>query len=69
VPFGDVDEAHARREGEGSLAAWRDEHRRFFAASAPAGRTVDDGTLVVLERFVVVVPASARRAARRAGLL
>ena len=69
VPFGEVGEAHARREGMESLEAWRAEHRRFFTEHAPAGRTVDDGTQVVLERFVVLVPATARRAAKRAGLL
>lgn len=69
VRFGDVDEAHARREGEGSLAEWRAEHRRFFEEHAPAGQRVEEETQVVLERFVVVVPAQARRSARRAGLL
>ncbi len=69
VRFGDVDEEHARREGEGSLERWRAEHRRFFEEHAPAGQRVDEDTRVVLERFVVVVPARARRAARRAGLL
>ncbi|SOC56675.1 ASCH domain-containing protein [Ornithinimicrobium cerasi] len=69
VRFGEVDEDHARREGEGSLEEWRAEHRAFFARSAPPGQAVDEDTQVVLERFVVVVPATARRAARRAGLL
>ena len=69
VRFGDVDEEHARREGEGSLERWRADHRRFFEEHAPAGQRVDEDTRVVLERFVVVVPARARRAARRAGLL
>lgn len=69
VRFGDVDEAHARREGEGSLADWRAEHQAFFERTAPVGQAVDDDMLVVLERFVVVVPADARRKARRAGML
>lgn len=69
VRLGDVGEEHARREGEGSLEQWRAAHRRLFAESAPHGQEVDDDTRVVLERFVVVVPAAARRAARRAGLL
>lgn len=69
VRFGDVDEEHARREGEDSLADWRAEHRSFFERIAPAGQVIDDDMLVVLERFVVLVPASARRRARRAGLL
>lgn len=69
VRFGEVDEAHARREGEDSLEHWRARNRRELAEHAPAGTTVDDGTQVVLERFVVLVPATARRAAKRAGLL
>ncbi|HSP60005.1 MAG TPA: ASCH domain-containing protein [Ornithinimicrobium sp.] len=69
VRFGDVDEDHARREGEGTLEQWRAEHRQFFEEHAPDGQRVDEDTRVVLERFVVVVPAQARRSARRAGLL
>ncbi|RIK17564.1 MAG: ASCH domain-containing protein [Acidobacteria bacterium] len=69
VPYGEVDEAHALREGFGSLAEWRAEHRRFFTEHAPAGRELTDETMLVLERFVVLVPATARRAAKRAGLL
>jgi uncharacterized protein YhfF len=69
VRFGNVDEDHARREGEGSLEDWRTAHRALFAEGARPGEEVVDGTMVVLERFVVVVPAGARRAARRAGLL
>ncbi|MFK5633637.1 MULTISPECIES: ASCH domain-containing protein [unclassified Ornithinimicrobium] len=68
VRFGEVDEEHARREGEGSLDEWRAVHRAIFASTAPPGQEVTDDTLVVLERFVVVVPASARRAAKRNGL-
>lgn len=68
VRLGDVDEDHARREGEGSLEQWRAVHREVFAGTAPQGQAGDD-TMVVLERFVVVVPATARRAAKRAGLL
>lgn len=65
--FADVSAEHARLEGEGdgSLEHWRAVHREAFAASAPHGEPVDDDTLVVLERFEVLVPASARRAARR----
>jgi uncharacterized protein YhfF len=49
-PFGLVDEAFARMEGEGdrSLAYWRDEHLRFFAS---LGKPVDDDTMVVLDTF------------------
>jgi uncharacterized protein YhfF len=69
VRFGDVDADHARREGEESLEEWRRAHRAFFAEGTPEGREVTDDLPVVLERFVVVVPATARRAAKRAGLL
>lgn len=65
--FADVPEEHARLEGEGdrSLEEWRAVHRDAFAATAPHGEPVDDDTLVVLERFEVLVPAAAGRAARR----
>lgn len=69
VRFGDVDDEHARREGEGTLEDWRRVHRAVFAERAPAGEVVDDDTMVVIERFVTIVPATARRAARKAGLL
>lgn len=67
VRFGDVSAEHARAEGEGdgSLAHWRQVHQKFFARSAPHGEPVDEDTQVVLERFEVLVPADARRAARR----
>ncbi|GAA1136486.1 ASCH domain-containing protein [Ornithinicoccus hortensis] len=70
VPFREVGAEHARREGEGdgSLEHWRATHRAFFAANAPEGETFHEDMLVVLERFVVLVPASARRAAKRHGL-
>lgn len=66
VRFADVSAEHARLEGEGdgSLEHWRRVHREALAASAPHGEPVDDDTLVVLERFEVLVPAQARRAAR-----
>lgn len=52
-PFGDVTWEHARAEGEGdaSLEAWRDVHRRFWDR---AGTPVDDRTLVVCLGFRVV---------------
>lgn len=64
--FADVPAEHARLEGEGdgSLQHWRAVHRDVFAANAPHGEPVTDDSLVVLERFEVLVPASARRAAR-----
>ena len=68
--FGDVTDEHARREGEGdsSLAHWRRAHQEFFHRSSATGERVDEDTMVVLERFEVLVPAEARRAARRNGL-
>lgn len=55
VPFGDVDEEHARDEGEGdlSLAYWREVHRTFFTETGQ-GAEVPDDLPVILERFVVV---------------
>ena len=55
-PFGKVDEAFARIEGEGdrSLAHWRNAHVAFFAGE---GRPVDDATPVVLETFELLWPA------------
>jgi uncharacterized protein YhfF len=51
--FGDVDEEFAWAEGEGdrTLATWRDDHLRFFAA---VGLPVDDDTTMVLTRFELV---------------
>ena len=70
VPFSQVDAEHARREGEGdgSLEHWRSVHQDFFTAQAPPGRQFSPDMLVVLERFTVLVPAAARRAARREGM-
>lgn len=68
VRFGDVTAEHARREGEdaGLLSQWRRTHQEFFERTSPD--PVDEDTMVVLERFEVLVPADARRAARRHGL-
>ena len=70
VRFAEVSAEHARREGEGggSLEHWRRTHAEFFRRSSATGEPIDAGTLVVLERFEVLVPAEARRAARRNGL-
>ena len=56
VPFEEVTEEHARAEGEGdgSLAAWREEHERFFSATAPEDAGFSPDMPVVLERFRVV---------------
>ncbi|MDQ3782808.1 MAG: ASCH domain-containing protein [Actinomycetota bacterium] len=55
VAFGDVDDGYAWDEGEGdrSLAFWRQAHIDFFAQS---GHTIDNDTLVVLERFDLMWP-------------
>lgn len=52
VPFAEVDEEHARLEGEGdrSLATWRATHAAFFGISADEVPGPD----VVLERFAVL---------------
>jgi uncharacterized protein YhfF len=55
--FCDVDAAFARDEGEGdgSLAYWRKEHRRFFAAElAREGLAFAETARVICERFRVV---------------
>lgn len=57
VPFGEVDEAFAREEGEGdgSLAYWRDAHARYFSRTLPAiGRALTDDMPVLCERFKVI---------------
>ena len=56
VPFDRVDEEHARLEGEGdlSLEAWRDSHRRFFTEHAAHDREFAEDMPVVLQRFEVV---------------
>ena len=56
VPFDQVDEEHARLEGEGdgSLAHWREAHERFFTAEATHEHGFRPDMPVVLERFRVV---------------
>ena len=56
VPFDEVDEEHARLEGEGdlSLAHWRAAHERFFTQVATDERGFQPDMPVVLERFRVV---------------
>ncbi len=62
VPLGDVDLAHAEGEGEGHLtvAEWRAAHEAFWRSDPMLAKvddsafTVDDSTLVVLERFRLV---------------
>lgn len=56
VPFAEVDEEHARLEGEGdlSLAYWRTEHERHFTDHAEHDRGFASDMPIVLERFEVV---------------
>ena len=57
VPFRDVDEKHAFKEGEGdrSLAYWQDVHRTFFSECVKNTSLVfTDDSLVVLEEFEVI---------------
>lgn len=56
VPFDEVDEEHARLEGEGdlSLAHWRTAHERFFTVTGPDEDAFQLDLPVVLERFRVV---------------
>jgi uncharacterized protein YhfF len=54
--FDEVDEEHARLEGEGdlSLGRWREEHEQFFTETAEHDRGFAPDMPVVLERFAVV---------------
>jgi uncharacterized protein YhfF len=61
VPLGNVDLSHAVDEGEGhaTVDEWLVDHRAFWhgsevRAELGASFTVDDSTLVVLERFTLV---------------
>ncbi|MFZ4264914.1 ASCH domain-containing protein [Streptomyces arboris] len=62
MPLGEVDLQHALDEGEGyrSVAEWRAGHEAFWhgeemrEAMGDPSFTVDDGTMIVAERFRVV---------------
>ncbi len=57
VPFKDVDEGHARAEGEGdlSLSYWREVHERFFGEELNEARMeFTEDSMIVLERFEFV---------------
>ncbi|MGT2827208.1 ASCH domain-containing protein [Streptococcus himalayensis] len=59
VPFEEVSEAHAFKEGEGdkSLAYWRKVHEAFFRPYfEEVGLTFTEKTPLVLEEFEVVYP-------------
>ena len=57
IPFREVGEEHARREGEGdlSLSHWREVHKSFFRQEMEdAGLVFDEEMLVVCEEFSCV---------------
>jgi uncharacterized protein YhfF len=56
VPFDEVDEEHARLEGEGdlSLEFWREVHQQFFTEVATHDHGFQPDMPVVCERFRVV---------------
>lgn len=57
VPFNEVTEEHAFREGEGDrkLETWREVHKSFFKRCLEEkGRNFDENMLVVCEQFEVV---------------
>lgn len=56
VPFDEVDDEHARLEGEGdrTLRHWREVHEQFFTTHSTHGRGFSTNMPVVLERFKVI---------------
>ncbi|MGM9550247.1 MAG: ASCH domain-containing protein [Faecousia sp.] len=59
IPFREVSEEHAFREGEGdrSLSYWRQVHRDFFTREMmDAGLAFDEDMPVVCEEFLLVYP-------------
>ena len=57
VPFDEVGEEHARREGEGdkSLGYWKNIHKRFFESEfEKEGIVFDEKAKIVCEEFKVV---------------
>jgi len=59
VPFCEISDNHAFREGEGdrSLAYWRKVHEEFFSEELKAiGRAFDASMKVVCEEFIRVYP-------------
>lgn len=62
VPFDEVSDEHAWKEGEGdrSLAYWKKVHREAFAPDyEAAGKPFDEHGLCVLEEFELLCPAAA----------
>jgi uncharacterized protein YhfF len=63
VPFHAVDAAFAaqEREGDGSLAYWRQAHTWYFSrVCEKLGGSLEDTTLVLCQRFTVVWPSAAK---------
>jgi uncharacterized protein YhfF len=57
VPFGEVDDEHARAEGYADAAEWREAVRaELEERAAAAGEALSGATAVVLERFEVAYP-------------
>jgi uncharacterized protein YhfF len=73
VPLGEVELAHALREGHTSLAHWRAGHEAFWRRAAMTEErndslaAVDDTTPVVLERFTLVERLTEKPPARALG--
>lgn len=68
VPFDQVDEEHARAEGEGdrTLASWRESQQRHLTEQDPLGRGFRTDMPVVLEQFELLHPAPHSKATFRA---
>jgi uncharacterized protein YhfF len=64
VPFDEVDEDHARSEGEGdrTLCAWREIHERYWRDHSENPRGFAPGMPVVCERFRLLHAEPADRA-------
>ncbi|KGM14398.1 ASCH domain-containing protein [Cellulomonas bogoriensis] len=56
VHFSQVDEEHARREGESSVDAWREAQQDQLRAAGAPGESPDADPVMVLERFEVLYP-------------
>lgn len=60
VPFDEVDEEHARSEGEGdrTLRAWREIHERYWREHSESPRGFAPDMPVLCERFELVDPTN-----------
>ncbi len=68
VPFDQVGQEHVVAEAEGdlSVAHWREVHEWFFRENLSSPRGFQPNMPVVLERFAVIYPSAAERAATAA---